>query len=323
MPTKSFEPILNRDLAIVIAKPVIDIASPTLREAVNFATNLYPRINSSKKGKKEEAFPLLALFLHVIQSIDTVEVLVSQSCGTPANLILRSAFEAKLSIEYICESKSARRSAAWAVKHILQEIDYYKNYNPDNPKGVQFRETWDESNWGQFVSPSPRAEASKAIENLEQKLKSPQYKDVYRDYQLMIKSPHKLPEWYSIDKGPKNLWDLSRHLKQGVEYEMFYAAWSKQSHATDTHHLTLPMPDGPNILGLLRSPLDLVNVSTGGLVIMLNTIQLMIRKFRPNEMTNFLNWHQKEVFDKQIQLAELSLSALKWYGRMFKGDNKG
>jgi len=50
---------------------------------------------------------------------------------------------------------------------------------------------------------------------------------------------------------------------------------------------------------------------------------IMIRKFRPNEMTNFLNWHQKEVFDKQIQLAELSISALKWYGKMFKGDYKG
>lgn len=320
MPTESFEPILNRDKAKVIGKPIIDIAAPVLKEMVDWATNLYPRCQTSKAGERPEAFSLLALFLHVIQSIDAVEVLVSQSCGTPANLILRSAFEAKLSIEYICESKSTRRSAAWAVKHILQDIDYYKNYNPDNPKGVQFRKAWDEGNWGQFMSPSPRDEASKAIENLEQKLK--QYTDVYRDYQRMIRSPHRLPEWYSIDNGPKNLWDLSRHLKQGVEYEMFYAAWSKQSHATDIHHLTLPMPDGPNILGPLRSPLDLVNVSTGGLMIMINTIQLMIKKFRPNEMPNFVNWHQKEILNKQIQLAELSLSALKWYGEMFKGDKR-
>jgi hypothetical protein len=313
MPNKSFKPILDRDMVRVIAKPVIDVASPILKEAVNFASNLYPRCQTSKAGEKSEAFSLLALFLHIIQSIDAVEVLVSQSCGTPANLILRSAFEAKLSIEYICEKKSQRRSATWAIKHILEEIEYYKNYDPYGPKGAQFRETWNESNWGQFVSPSPLVSTSEVIENLEHKLKSRQYADVYNDYKQLIKSPNKLPEWYSIDNGPKNLWGLSQHLKHGVEYEIFYKAWSKQSHITDTHHLTLTMPNGHNILGPLRNPLDLVNVSTGGLVIILNTIELMIKKFRPDEITYFRDWHRKEILKKQVQLARLSLGAAKWY----------
>ncbi|MFC1917213.1 DUF5677 domain-containing protein [Chloroflexota bacterium] len=317
MPIESFEPILSREFAIGLSKPIIDVASPILKESVNWATNLYPRCQTSKAGEKPEAFSLLALFLHVIQSIDAVEVLVSNSCGTPANLILRSAFEAKLSIEYICEKKSQRRSTAWAVKHILQEIEYYKNYNPTDPKGTQFRETWDESNWGQFMNPQSLAEASKAMENLEQKLKSPQYADVYRDYQQLITNRNRLPEWYSIDEGPKNLWALAGYLKHGVEYEMFYKAWSKQSHATDTHHLLLPMPDGPNVLGPLRSPLVLVNVSTSGLVILLDTMMLVIKKFRPDEVTNLRNWHRKEIFDKQMQLARLSLSALRWYEEMF------
>ena len=83
MPTESFDPILSRDIAREIARPVIDVAAPALREAVNFATNLYSRCQTSKVGEKPEAFSLLALFLHVIQSIDAVEVLVSQSCGGP------------------------------------------------------------------------------------------------------------------------------------------------------------------------------------------------------------------------------------------------
>jgi hypothetical protein len=317
MPSESFEPILDRDTTKVFAKPIIDIASPILKEAVNWATNLYPRCQTSKAGEKPEAFSLLALFLHVIQSIDAVEVLVSQSCGAPANLILRSAFEAKLSIEYICEKKSQRRSAAWAVKHILEEIEYYKNYSPTDPKGNQFREAWDESNWGSFMHPQPFAEGAQACENLKQKLKSPQYADVYKDYQQMIKNPNRLPEWYSLDKGPRNLWELAQHLKHGVEYEMFYKAWSKQSHATDTHHLTLPMTDGTSILGPLRNPLDLVNVSTGGLVIMMETLMLVLKKFRPDEISNLKDWHRKEIFDRQIQLARLSISGAKWYEETF------
>ena len=101
---------------------------------------------------------------------------------------------------------------------------------------------------------------------------------------------------------------------------MFYKAWPKQSHVTDTHHLILPMPDGRNILGPLRSHLDLVNVSTGGLAIMLNTIELMIKKFRPDEIAYYRDWHRKESSEKQVQLAHFSISALKWYDKMFPGE---
>lgn len=313
----SFEPILNREMAKVIGKEIIDIASPALQEAINFSTNLYQRINSSKKGRKEEAFPLLALYLHVIQAIDGVEVLISQSCGAPANLILRSAFEAKLSIEYICEKKGNKRSAAWAVKHILEEIDYYQNYNPSSPKGVQFRETWEEDGWGQFIGLPSLVDASTAIEGLKEKLKKPPYSDVYKDYCRTIKPNRRTPEWYSLYEGPKNLWELSHYLKHGVEYEMLYRIWSKQSHANDTHHLTLPMPDGTSILDPLRNPLVLVTVSSGALTIVLESTLLMIKEFRPDEIAHFRDWHRKEILHKQLQLARLSLSGAKWYEDTF------
>lgn len=317
MSTESFEPILNRDMAKAIAKPIIDVASPALQEAINFATNLYPRINSSKKGEKEEAFPLLALYLHVIQAIDGVEVLISQSCGAPANLVLRSAFEAKLSIEYICEKRSSKRAAAWAVKHILEQIEFYQNYNPSDSKRVQFHETWEEDGWGQFIGLPSLVDASTAIEGLKGKLKKPKYADVYTDYSQKIKPNKKTPEWYSLYEGPKNLWELSHYLKHGIEYETFYRAWSKQSHANDTHHLTLPMPDGTSILGPLRNPLALVTVSTGGLMIMLETTLLMLKEFRPDEITYYRDWHRKEILDKQLQLARLALSGAKWYEETF------
>ncbi len=67
MPTESFEPILDRNTAIVLAKPVIDLASPILTETVNYATNAFARCSSSKKGSTEEAYPVLASYLHVIQ----------------------------------------------------------------------------------------------------------------------------------------------------------------------------------------------------------------------------------------------------------------
>ena len=317
MPTQSFEPILNRDMVKVIAKEVIDIASPALQEAVNYSTNLFARCQSSKKGTKEEALPLLALYLHVIQAIDSIEVLISQSCGAPANLILRSAFEAKLSIEYICEKSSNKRAAAWAVKHILDQIEYFKNYIHSDPKGVQFRETWEEDIFGKLIGLPLVSDAPAAIERLREKLNKPIYAEVYAGYLPKIKPNRKIPEWYSLYEGPKNIWELAHDLKHGVVYEMLYRSWSKQSHANDTYHLTFPLKDGTSILGHIRNPLHLVSISTGALLIMLESSMLMLKMYRPDEITHFREWHRKEILDKQLQLGRLASSGAKWYQETF------
>ncbi len=81
------------------SKPLIEKASPALQEAINYATTVYERCRTSKKGSTEEAFPVIALYLHIIQMTDSIEVLVSNCCPTPANLLLRSSFEAKLSLQ--------------------------------------------------------------------------------------------------------------------------------------------------------------------------------------------------------------------------------
>lgn len=108
IPTQSFKPLLSRDEVKVIAKPAIDIASPVLQETINYATHAFERCRTSKKGSLEEAFPLLASYLHIIQMTDSIEVLISNSCGAPADLLLRSSWEAKLAIEYILEKRNGK-----------------------------------------------------------------------------------------------------------------------------------------------------------------------------------------------------------------------
>lgn len=108
MPTKPLDTVLDRDIPKVQAKPLIDVASPALQEVINYATNAYERCRLSKKGLRDEAFPVIALYLHTIQMADSIEVLISNCCGSPVIPLLRSLFEAKLSIEYILEKKPIR-----------------------------------------------------------------------------------------------------------------------------------------------------------------------------------------------------------------------
>ena len=115
MPTAPNKNILDPEPSIAVAKPAVDLASQTLREAFNYGTNLYERCRLTTKAKEDSAFPVLALFLHILQTIDAADVLISNICVEPAKLLIRSAYEAKLGIEYLNETMIRTRGTAWRV----------------------------------------------------------------------------------------------------------------------------------------------------------------------------------------------------------------
>jgi len=117
MPIKPIESLLNRDLSQVSAKKIIDISSPLLKELVNYSTNVFGRCQALATGNKDEDLSIFMLFLHIIEMTDAVEILISKCCPVPAQILLRSSFEAYLSIEYILEKEKlyAQRSLSLLV----------------------------------------------------------------------------------------------------------------------------------------------------------------------------------------------------------------
>ncbi len=127
MPTEPSKNILDPESDINLAKPAIDLASQTLREAVNHGTTLYERCRTTSKADADEAFPVLALYLHILQMTDSIEVLISNSCIEPAKLLIRSAFEAKLSLEFMNEKMTRTRGIAWIIRNLNQDLkDFFK-----------------------------------------------------------------------------------------------------------------------------------------------------------------------------------------------------
>ena len=83
MPIEPVKDPLNRNRVKELAKPVIEIASPLLKDVIDYATIVLEKCQASKKADKEAAFPLLALYAHIIQMADGTEVLISSWCGVP------------------------------------------------------------------------------------------------------------------------------------------------------------------------------------------------------------------------------------------------
>lgn len=318
MPTQSFEPLLNRDMAIETAKPITDLASPILEETVNYATNLFARCSSSKKGSLEEAYPILATYLHIIQMTDSIEVLISNGCVAPAELLLRSSFEGKLTLEYLLEkrTKSKKRAIAWQVKRIVDGIETHEKFLPSHPKGKEFTKIYDNdilSSTGKFPF---LEEIPETIDKLQNNLKKPVYAEVYAEYHR-TKNKIKYPDWYSFYDGPKNLRELAQHLHNGVTYEILYRSWSKISHSVDDSHITFPMEDGSRVLANIRNPLRMPGIAGMALSFLLETTKLMLKEYRSGEFSSFHKWWNTEIRLKHTALAQLEVSGLDWYYKKF------
>lgn len=317
MPTQSFKPLLSRDEAKVIAKPAIDIASPVLQETINYATNAFERCRTSKKGGLEEAFPVLASYLHIIQMTDSIEVLISNSCGAPADLLLRSSWEAKLAIEYILEKRNKQRAVAWLVKYLADFIESLEKFIPSHPKGKEFLKTYEQDGFSHIRDLPYVPETIESINNFQAILKRPEYANVYSEYQRLKKKMGGYPQWYSLNNGPRNLKQLAQDLNQGSTYEILYSSWSRVSHASDISHLSLPLEDGKSILGPVRNPLSIVHVSATALSFLLEATQLVLKEYRSGEFDSYRRWYATEIQEKHEALLRLERSGVDWYYRTF------
>lgn len=318
MPTESFKPILDREAVVELAKPVTDLASPILREAVNYATNAYARCSSSKRGTQEEAYPVLASYVHLIQMVDSIEVLISNSCAAPAELLLRSSFEGKLTIEYILEkrSRSKKRAYAWLGKYLIDNIELHERFSPNHPKSKEFEAIYNNDQLRETGEFPFLPEISEVIDKMKKNLNKPEYAEVYAEYQKRRKQTRH-PEWYSLYNGPKNLRELAQHLHQGVIYEILYRSWSKMSHAVDSRHVTFPMEDGSSVIANIRNPMRIPGIAGLALSFLLETTKMMLLEYRSGEQISFHRWWNQEISNKHFALSAVEISGLDWYYKKF------
>jgi len=304
VPTKPFEPLLYRELARASAREIIDIASPLLQELVNYATNAFQRCQTSSTGKPDEDLPILASYLHVIEMTDGIEVLISQSCPVPAIPLLRSSFEALVTIDYILEAEYQQRSFAWLVQYVHTRLKEYEMLDTSRKSGQDFLATLSTDKIGDYMKLPPMSDLPQAIENLESLLSQPNYQTVESEYQRLKKTNHRKPEWYSLFGGPHNLRELSRHVGRGAQYDILYRYWSQITHAGDLSRFLTRTNEGSPAFKPIRNLEDIKYVSGYAARQILSTTRKMLGKFRPGEERSFLKWYSQEISERFPTLAE-------------------
>jgi len=221
MTTKPLETILYRELSKVEAKDIIEIASPLLQELVNYSTNAYARCATSTSGSEDEDAAILTLYLHIIEMTDGVEVLVSQSCPVPAIPLVRSSFEALLSIKYILEADYVRRSLSWLVDYAHKRLTFYYEFmDPSTNRGKAFQKALRAHEYEEMqnLPLPPQIEVQQRIANLQDFLAKPHIQPVEAEFQNFKRQYKRRPNWYELFGGPgRSLYELARYLKREVD----------------------------------------------------------------------------------------------------------
>lgn len=294
MPTDPMHSVIYPDLSVVAAKEDIDLCSPLLREIINFASNAYQRCSDSTTDDLDVHIAPLLLYLHLIEMADAVDALIRQSICSPAEILLRSMFEAILSLEYILETDYELRALSWVAFYARHQVEISEQVDPATSTGSKFEEVLDQDNLvasEDFAALKPMADMKRDI--LQRLLNKEHFSPILE--WLEHPSHRKIRNWYSLFDGPATLRDLARRMGRHAQYLVLYRGWSQVSHALDISRFLNRAGSQDPTVQLIRDPRGIKTVAGFAATFVLTGTRLVLGKFRPGE--DYSAWYRREVME--------------------------
>jgi hypothetical protein len=302
MPTEPFSKILDPEGAIAGARPIIELASPLLREVANHASWAAHRClvaRDERPGIDEDLAPF-TLYRQIIECTDSMEVLVRAACALGSIPVLRTGFEACLSLQYILKEDTSRRSLAWACLYAHRRLQVYRLYDPASQVAREYAEGWKE----QFGEVLPPRDVSTEISNLEQFLALDHMRPVEEEYRSTKKRSEVPVQWFTLFGGPRDLKGLAAAVHRAAEYELLYRLWSSVAHAGDSLYLARTSK-GKVAFKSIRYPVNLREVAVFGVLNQYWATEAMIGKYRPGEP--LMHWYANELREPLRRLRDFKV----------------
>lgn len=227
MATKPIKSILTREITEPENIILCQRMSSYLTEIVNYSTIVFDLCSQKFKGRYGEnenlAFPML--YLHTIELVDGIQVLVNEGVINPCIPLVRSLFESYLSIRLLLENNNlfVERSLSWLYFSAKQNIKEYGEFCIENYTRIN-----NENNIKISIDFNKIDQYSKKkISNLQNLLSRQQFVSIEAKCNN-IKSIH---GWYQlVDSKLNNLRDVAKRFGCENEYILIYKQFSKILH---------------------------------------------------------------------------------------------
>jgi len=278
--------LLHRTQAVFDAKELIAATSTLLQELVNYSTGVYKRCQHAGNTSDED-LPSFILLLHILEMTDGIEVLLSQSCCESAVPLIRSSFEAFISLQYLFQEQEKdyrRRCLCWLYCDHLERKRAEKQLDRESGQGKQLAQALN-AEQPNIHLPTLSPEQLKHIRSPR---KDPRFVPIIKEYERLKKEERiGRPPWYRMYKGPGDLQQLARKVKMENLYLTFYRDWSAVAHGGSSRRYIERRSNGTLVQHQLRFPENLVRHASWAGKFILTATDSMIRKFRLSERNHF------------------------------------
>ncbi|PWK13337.1 hypothetical protein C7459_1073 [Tumebacillus permanentifrigoris] len=272
----------------------LDKSAAVLESCVNYGTHIFSSLMEKGVDEYFETIPPL-FYRHILEMTDATQVLLHQGVADPTDVLLRSAFEAFLGLEFITTKNTELRCKSYIVADTVSELKIYRS---DDYRDIVGSDSILDSE----------------IKSKQAGLESPRYHSVYKEY-LRTKKANKNrpPNWYSLFDGPKNLSSLSKELDRYDWYSALYSSFSQVSHASNILRKIWSDPNTGHLeIRGLRSVQKLntnIELTIGFIV---EASLLILENYFPDQSPNFKQWYLKEIHEFRQSLLNAPKYDFRW-----------
>lgn len=292
--------VLDKTKAKRRARRINRVLCPLVEEIIAYGTQAYKRAYA--KADRETQYVIVSIFLKVVEMMDGVHMLFREAICTPANVLLRAEFESLLSLEYVLKEDTDRRARCYIFMSLLEQLDDYELFHGDTEKGVAFRSRCHEKG----INLAPDREADITAEECRARIESIDFEEIRSYYDALPKGVRNSvirPAWYSLLKGPKNLYFLAKECQRELQYECLYPEWSRTAHGKDVYRV-LHKHTAQSAYVRLRDCIDHSTMGYFAVVFGLDAILHLTANALPDEMDTLSEWLHASLRDRYQWLAK-------------------
>ena len=289
MPTAPLEEFIPRSIRPDV-KALLDHLSGLIDEVVNYGSYVAKWCIEKKTRGDENAVASL-MYRNILELIDSISVLVRNSCTEPCKIILRSLFESFLNFNYLLEKDFNLRGMDFLVCYRHDEINFLRRFDPKDPEYNKYQEKKSKDIIIKDLPKKPDPNVSERQESLRKIFEHPSYKESSAEYEKYRASHKGNPPRNGIACGadPNNVYELADRLGFSAQYEILYRSWSGLVHGTDIVNEKLFIVEtGVASFAQLRYPSDAPFVTIMAISFGLSAIRLMSDHYLPDKSKRML-----------------------------------
>jgi hypothetical protein len=289
--TDPIKTIIPREIASEDVSRILDQFSAGIEEIVNFGSHILGWDIEQAKGT-DENLPVILMFRHILDLLDSLSILVKKSSIDPGKLILRSILETLLGLQYLLDTDTKERALNFLVWHYNKDLKVLKKLKPGEQAYMQFEKKLENDKTIIGMNPPHIPDIDTNIEILDKLLSNPLYSNAATEYQRLIMLGESNPPWYRFYNGPRNVEQLAGYLNENSLYEFLYRTWSGPTHGTDilTHKIAMPPTGGVGFIQL-RFYKDAQIITQYAYNLGILAFTLMVDKRIINKKDEFWEWY--------------------------------